>query len=145
MGKAEAMRWPLVGTFLRVNGVFGVRRGAADLEAFRLAEGVLRDGNVLGIYPEGTRSRDGKIGTFRDGAALLALRSGAPVVPVAVSGTEQLWPRGALLPRRAARIHMVIGEPRRFTYSAGDRPALPLVAEQMRAAVATLLPHEYRP
>jgi 1-acyl-sn-glycerol-3-phosphate acyltransferase len=145
MGKAEAMRWPLVGTFLRVNGVFGVRRGAADLEAFRLAEGVLRDGNVLGIYPEGTRSRDGKIGTFRDGAALLALRSGAPVVPVAVSGTEQLWPRGALLPRRAARIHMVIGEPRRFTYSAGDRPALPLVAEQMRAAVASLLPHEYRP
>ena len=59
MGKAEAMRWPLVGTFLRVNGVFGVRRGAADLEAFRIAEGVLRDGNVLGIYPEGTRSRDG--------------------------------------------------------------------------------------
>jgi hypothetical protein len=40
---------------------------------------------------------------------------------------------------------MVIGEPRRFTYSAGDRPALPLVAEQMRAAVAALLPHEYRP
>lgn len=145
MGKAEAMRWPLVGAFLRVNGVFGVRRGAADLEAFRLAEGVLREGNVLGIYPEGTRSRDAKIATFRDGAALLALRTGAAVAPVAVSGTERLWPRGALLPRRSRSIRMVIGEPRRYTYAAGQRPALSLVAEQMRASVAELLPHEYRP
>lgn len=145
MGKAEAMRWPLVGSFLRVNGVFGVRRGAADLEAFRLAEAVLREGNVLGIYPEGTRARDAKIGTFRDGAALLALRSGAAVVPVAVSGTEQLWPRGALLPRRASKIRMVIGEPRRFAHADGDRPALPQVAEEMRAAVAALLPDAYRP
>ncbi|MEY3472318.1 MAG: lysophospholipid acyltransferase family protein [Candidatus Limnocylindrus sp.] len=145
MGKAEAMRWPLVGTFLRVNGVFGVRRGAADLEAFRLAEAVLREGNILGIYPEGTRSHDSKIGPFRDGAALLALRSGAPVIPVAVSGTERLWPRGALLPRRAETIRMLIGEPRRYTYAEGDRPALSLVAEQMRTSVAALLPHEYRP
>jgi 1-acyl-sn-glycerol-3-phosphate acyltransferase len=144
MGKAEAMRWPLVGAFLRVNGVFGVRRGAADLEAFRQAEAVLRDGNVLGIYPEGTRSRDSKIGTFREGAALLALRSAALVVPVAVSGTEQLWPRGSLLPRRAAKIRMVIGEPRQFTRSEGARPALSLVAEQLRSAVADLLPEGYR-
>lgn len=144
MGKAEAMRWPLVGAFLRVNGVFGVRRGAADLEAFRQAEAVLRDGNVLGIYPEGTRSRDSKIGTFREGAALLALRSAALVVPVAVSGTEQLWPRGSLLPRRAAKIRMVIGEPRRFTRSEGARPALSLIAEQLRSAVADLLPEGYR-
>jgi len=145
MGKAEAMRWPLIGAFLRVNGVFGVRRGAADLEAFRLAENVLREGRLLGIYPEGTRSRDGKIGTFREGAALLALRSGVPVIPVAVSGTEQLWPRGALLPRRAKAIRMVIGEPHRYTYEEGERPALSLVAEQMRASVAALLPREYRP
>ncbi len=145
MGKAEAMRWPLVGAFLRVNGVFGVRRGTADLEAFRLAEGVLRDGNVLGIYPEGTRSPDARIGKFRDGVALLALRSGAPVLPVAVSGTERLWPRGALLPRRAGSIRMVIGAPLRFTYPKGERPELSLVAEQIRAAVADLLPDQYRP
>lgn len=144
MGKAEALRWPLVGAFLRVNGVFGVRRGTADLEAFRLAEGVLRSGHVLGIYPEGTRSRDGKIGTFRDGAALLALRSGAAVVPVAVSGTDELWPRGALLPRRAGSIRMAFGEAQRFTYPEGQRPSLKSIAEQMRANVVALLPHDDR-
>jgi hypothetical protein len=67
------------------------------------------------------------------------------VIPVAVSGTERLWPRGALLPRRAGTIRMVIGEPHRYTYAAGERPALSLVAEQMRASVAALLPREYRP
>ena len=84
MGKAEAMSWPIVGQFLRANGVFGVRRGAADLEAFRLAERVLAEGHLLGIYPEGTRSVDGRLGAFRDGAALLALRSNVPVLPVEI-------------------------------------------------------------
>ena len=106
MGKAEAMRWPLVGAFLRANGVFGVRRGAADLEAFRLAESILAEGHLLGIYPEGTRSLDGRLGAFRDGAALLALRSGVPVLPIAVSGTNRLWPRGSLLPRQIGRAHV---------------------------------------
>ena len=145
MGKAEALRWPLIGAFLRVNGVFGVRRGGADLEAFRLAEGVLRNGRVLGIYPEGTRSRDARIGTFRDGVALLALRSGAPVLPVAVSGTERLWRPGGLLPRRVDRVRMVIGAPLNFAHPAGERPELSTVSSAIRAAVTDLLPVEYRP
>ncbi len=145
MGKAEALRWPLIGAFLRVNGVFGVRRGGADLEAFRLAEGVLRNGRVLGIYPEGTRSRDARIGIFRDGVALLALRSGAPVLPVAVSGTERLWRPGGLLPRRVDRVRMVIGAPLNFAHPAGERPELSTVSSAIRAAVTDLLPVEYRP
>ena len=144
MGKAEALRWPLVGAFLRANGVFGVRRGAADLEAFRAAERALRAGRLLGIYAEGTRSRDGRLAPFRDGAALLALRSGVPVLPVAVSGTERLWPTGSLVPRPGARIRLAIGAPMRFSASA-RRTEASAVAETLRDAVARLLPEGYRP
>lgn len=145
MGKAEAMRLPLVGWFLRVNGVFGVRRGAADLEAFRLAERILSEGRILGIYPEGTRSSDGILRPFRDGAALLALRSGAPVLPVAVTGTDGLWRKGSLIPRRVPRVTLTIGEPVVLPRGEGSRPELSAVSGAIHDAVAALLPEANRP
>ena len=145
MGKAEAMRWPLIGWFLRGNGVFGVRRGGADLEAFRLAERVLGEGRILGIYPEGTRSRDGILRPFRDGAALLALRSGAPVLPVAVTGTDGLWRKGSLIPRRVPRVTLTIGEPVGIPRGEGSRPELSAVSGAIHDAVAALLPEANRP
>ncbi|MFM8915250.1 MAG: lysophospholipid acyltransferase family protein [Candidatus Limnocylindrus sp.] len=145
MGKAEAMRWPLIGWFLRVNGVCGVRRGGADLEAFRLAERVLGEGRILGIYPEGTRSPDGILRPFRDGAALLALRSGAPVLPVAVTGTDGLWRKGSLIPRRVPRVTLTIGEPVVIPRGEGSRPELSAVSGAIHDAVAALLPKANRP
>jgi len=145
MGKAEAMRWPLIGWFLRVNGVFGVRRGAADLEAFRLAERMLSEGRILGIYPEGTRSPDGVLRRFRDGAALLALRSGAPILPVAVTGTDGLWRKGSLIPRRVPRVTLTIGEPVEIPRVEGPRPELAVVSGAIHDAVAALLPEANRP
>lgn len=145
MGKAEAMRWPLVGWFLRVNGVFGVRRGAADLEAFRLAERILSEGRILGIYPEGTRSSDGVLRRFHDGAALLALRSGAPVLPVAVTGTDGLWRKGSLIPHRVPRVTLTIGEPVEIPRAEGARPELAAVTSSIHSAVAALLPEANRP
>jgi 1-acyl-sn-glycerol-3-phosphate acyltransferase len=71
---------------------------------------VLRDGSAFGVYPEGTRSRDGRLYRGRTGVGWLALESGAPVVPVTLIGTERIQPVGRRLPR-VHRIRVVISEP----------------------------------
>ena len=67
LGKEEALRWPLFGWAMRQNGIFGVRRGAGDLEAFKLARRVLDEGRVLAIFPEGTRSPTGALQEAKEG------------------------------------------------------------------------------
>ena len=99
LGKRELVEWPPTGWAFRVAAIHPVDREAADLEAFRTAMRVLEAGQVLAIFPEGTRSRDGALQQVREGAGMLALRSGAPVLPVAVLDSDRMWPRGRLLPR----------------------------------------------
>ena len=86
MGKKELfenrfLRW----VFTKVHG-FPVDRGNMDMGAIRTALGVLKDGDTLGIFPEGTRSRDGHMGPLLGGASMLALRSGCDVVPIYIDG-----------------------------------------------------------
>ena len=119
MAKAEALDWPIAGWFMRQNGAFGIRRGAADTEAFRLAKSVLDDGRVLGAFPEGTRSWTGALQPAKDGVTLLALRTGAPILPVGVADTDRFWPRGRKLWRVGGRISMTVGEP--FVAGASQR------------------------
>lgn len=108
MAKVELFRGRLAsGIFHRMGG-FPVRREARDLPAVRSALEVLRRGRLLGMYPEGTRAAH--LGPFLPGAAWLALATGAPLVPVAISGTAQALPRGARLPRRT-RVSVRFGEP----------------------------------
>jgi len=83
---------------------------AAAMSSLETALGVLGRGEAFGIYPEGTRSRDGRLYRGRTGVAHLALTSGAPVVPVGLIGTEQLQPIGSRLPR-LARVTVAFGEP----------------------------------
>ena len=78
---------------LRTYGVHPVERSGADIEAFRTAQGILEAGQALLIFPEGTRSRDGSLQKPRDGLAMLALRTGAPIVPIGVADTDKVWPR----------------------------------------------------
>jgi 1-acyl-sn-glycerol-3-phosphate acyltransferase len=85
----------------------GNRDAVAALEA---GLAVLRDGSAFGLYPEGTRSRDGRLYRGRTGVGWLALASGAPVVPVTLIGTDRIQPIGARLPR-VQRITVVISEP----------------------------------
>jgi 1-acyl-sn-glycerol-3-phosphate acyltransferase len=89
MAKEELYRGPLASGLWRVLGGFSVRRDRADLRAIERAVEVLAQGRGLGIYPEGTRVRNGDLGPFLPGAAWLALLTGAPIVPAGLSGTDR--------------------------------------------------------
>ena len=110
MAKAELFRIPILGDIIRACGAYPVKRGASDREAIRTATARLDEGWAIGVFLDGTRQSDGRVNQPRPGAALLAARSGAPLLPVAiinshrVLGTGRGWPR--LLP-----VALRIGEP----------------------------------
>ena len=109
LGKKEMFDWPVVGYVARNGGIHPVDRGAADVDAFRTAERVLREGHVLMIFPEGTRSPTGELQKPKDGLAMLALRTGAPIVPIGISNTDRVWPKGKLVPRPGRHATMRVG------------------------------------
>ena len=93
MAKSELYWWPM-GPILSSAGAFPVRRGQADMEAIATAVRLAREGNVIAMFPEGTRRRKGLVKRFearpRTGAARIALEAGVPLVPAAVAGTDRL-------------------------------------------------------
>ncbi|MBO0805147.1 MAG: 1-acyl-sn-glycerol-3-phosphate acyltransferase [Nocardiopsaceae bacterium] len=119
----------------------GARSAYATLDA---AVEILRQGELFGFYPEGTRSPDGRLYRGRSGIGYLALRSGAPVLPVAMLGTRKMLPPGAWLPR-PTRVEIRIGEPMGFGHLANDPPAKArrVIAEQVTAAIGELSGQEY--
>ncbi len=139
MAKAEAMRWPVLGRLFRAYGGFGVERGRIDRDAYRTARAVLASDDWLGLAPEGTRSRTGTLGEAHTGAVLLAIRSGATILPLGLSGTERVWPVGSALPRSRTGATVRIGEP----YQPQTRDAEAETEELMRR-IAALLPPQYR-
>jgi 1-acyl-sn-glycerol-3-phosphate acyltransferase len=114
LGKKELFAWPIVGWTAAHGGVHPVDRGSADIEAYRLAKRILDEGHVLFVFPEGTRSRDGALQLGRDGVASLAMRTGAPIVPVGIAGSHRVWPRGQQLPRPGGRVTVRVGSPFRI-------------------------------
>jgi 1-acyl-sn-glycerol-3-phosphate acyltransferase len=111
LGKKEMFDWPIVGWVFRNGGVHPVDRASADVDAFRLAERVLEEGHVLMIFPEGTRSPTGELQKPKDGLAMIALRSGAPIVPIGIGDTDRVWPKGRALPRPGGHATIRIGRP----------------------------------
>ncbi|HSV38857.1 MAG TPA: lysophospholipid acyltransferase family protein [Nocardioidaceae bacterium] len=104
MGKSELFEGPQ-GRLLLALGGFPVRRGESDQDALDTARAILDRGDILALFPEGTRVRDEGLGTPKRGAARLAIESGAPLIPTAITGTEKRkWP----LPRR---VQVAFGEP----------------------------------
>jgi 1-acyl-sn-glycerol-3-phosphate acyltransferase len=120
----------------------GPRAAQDTLEA---ALALLREGKLFGIYPEGTRSPDGRLYRGRPGVGWLALKSGLPVIPVAMSGTRQVLPPGSVVPR-PGRIGVTIGKPLVIAPElAGEPPgkARRLIADQVMSAIQELSGQEY--
>jgi 1-acyl-sn-glycerol-3-phosphate acyltransferase len=119
----------------------GARSAQATLDA---ALELLRSGQLFGFYPEGTRSPDGRLYRGRSGLGYLALNSGAPVIPVAMSGTREMLPPGGWLPR-PHRIEIRIGKPMTFEDVNGLAPARArnAIADRVMAEIAELSGQEY--
>ena len=113
----------IVGAYLRATKQLSVDRAGARAaqEMLDAALALLKDGALFGIYPEGTRSPDGRLYRGRTGVGWLALHSGVPVIPVAMIGTERILPPGRRLPR-PGRIKIRVGQPLLFDEYA-DQPA----------------------
>jgi 1-acyl-sn-glycerol-3-phosphate acyltransferase len=146
MAKEELLRTPVLGPLLRSVGTFPVRRGEADRQSIRTALDILSRGRVLLMFPEGTRSGDGRLLSAEPGAALLALRTGVTVLPMAVIGTQRAMPKGARFPRRVP-VTVRLGPPIQVPKHEGriDRRALEVWGGRFMAAIAALLPPEQQP
>ena len=90
MAKDEIMHWPVIGWILKKGGIFGVKRGQNDIGAVRTALKYLKNGENLLLFPEGTRHQDGDMGDAKRGAAMLAVRTGVPIVPIYIPA-EKKW------------------------------------------------------
>jgi len=147
MAKRELFETPLVGWVLWPYGAFPVRRFSADIGALRAARGYLRTGHVVLMFPEGTRSKDGQLHPALPGAAMVALLADAPVVPVAITGTEQIRVPGTLfrwMRRDRLRIRVVFGEPFRLQIEGSEARQAEEATDLIMRRIAALLPPEYR-
>lgn len=113
MGKAELFKNPYAARLLNALGAFPVKRGRPDRASLHRCLELLGDGGLVGIYPEGTRRPDSRFEEVEEGFAYIAVRSGAPIVPIGLSGTEAVFPHGKKLPR-IVKIKVVVGKPFRL-------------------------------
>jgi 1-acyl-sn-glycerol-3-phosphate acyltransferase len=103
MAKEELFNMPVLGFLIRRTNAFPVRRGQQDIGALRSAERLLKDGEALLVFPEGTRSKDGNFGRARAGIGMIATHAQVPVVPVRILHSGQLV--------RFKRLHVIFGKP----------------------------------
>jgi len=143
LGKREMTEWPLIGPFVLAGSVHPVDRGNVEIDVFRLMIRILEAGNVVVVFPEGTRSPTGGLQSAKEGVAMLALKTNARILPVGLIDTDRFWPKGAI-PRIGGRVQMRVGEPFRLaeTLPPGlDRRASKAAAtELIMARIAELLP-----
>ncbi|MFN4070007.1 MAG: lysophospholipid acyltransferase family protein [Thermus caldifontis] len=145
LARADLFRLPLLSWLLPRLYAVPVERGQSDLSAIKGAIRALERGMAFGIFPEGTRSRTGKLQPFKTGVAAIALRTGSPVVPVAVVGSDRAWPVGQKFFRLRQPIWVIYGKPipvpklSRFTHQ-----ELETLTREIEAQVRELLPPQHR-
>ena len=148
VGKAEYMdSWKTKHIFPAI-GMIPIDRegGSASQRALDTATRVLERGELFGIYPEGTRSRDGRLHRGHTGPARLALRTGAPLIPVGFRGTDRIQPAGASLPQPFRSVQVNIGAPidvTRYTDRADDRLVLRQLIDEVMFEIRKLSGQEY--
>ena len=130
-------------TFIALGQVPVDRSGGRRSEAALLTGlKILAEGNCLGIYPEGTRSPDGRLYKGRTGIARLAIESGAPIVPVAMSNTDKVQPTGKIIPN-LHRVVMIFGEPMYFEGDSTDLQYLRVVTDKIMKKIQEMSGQEY--
>jgi 1-acyl-sn-glycerol-3-phosphate acyltransferase len=141
--KSSLMRIPILGTAMRMGKFIPIDRGGS-LEGGRRsvvdATSAIRSGLHLLVFPEGTRSPDGRMTSFKKGSFFLAERTGAPIIPVAISGTQSLMPKDSagIHPGAVKVTYLPLIEPR-------DYPTRDALMEAVHSAIAIALPTDLKP
>jgi len=129
MAKEELFQIPLLSWLVIQLKAFPIKRGGADRQAIRKALTLLQEGEVVGIFPEGTRSKNGELGTPQSGIGLLALKANCPIIPLALMGTEK--PFGPIKIR--------IGQPILLTINKEEKKQAEEVSKEIMQEIAKLL------
>lgn len=133
MAKEELFRNPFMNWFLRYVNTFPVRRGRIDKQSIIESFRVLRNGGVLGIFPEGTRKQQGLLGKFHDGFAAIAVKAGVPVLPAAVVNSRYL-------PKKTGPVKVVFGEVMMPPGGKGaDKETIRQFSEEVRDTILAML------
>jgi 1-acyl-sn-glycerol-3-phosphate acyltransferase len=143
MGKAELFKWKPLAYLITRWGAFPVDRSKQDASALRTALAVLKAGEILGMFPEGTRGTTGQMQEVRTGALRLAIRTKSPLIPAGIAGTDKSLPRGGRFPR-PTKLTITYGPPMDLAKLYDHRPTdseieaaadeLRLVLDQLHAA-----------
>lgn len=135
MAKEELFKNPVFSWIITRCFAFPVKRGTADRGAIKKALGRLKDGMCLGVFPEGTRSKDGKLGKAEAGIGLIAAMAKVPVVPAAIIGTRSIFSEKNRFPK----LKVIYGKPIMFTGKISDKEALNDFSQQIMTEIAALI------
>jgi len=144
MGKIELYEDWLAGPILRGYGVIWVHRGKPDRKAVRAALEGLSQGRIIALAPEGRQSTEGGLEEGTEGAAFLAMKSGAPIVPVAMTGTENENIYGHIRKWKRARVTLSVGKMFRLQEQIDREKMMRAGTRQIMESLARLLPESYR-
>lgn len=145
LAKESLFVGPLAFVFRQL-GARPVRSGGSDIDAYRDSLAVLERGEILCIFPEGTRSATGIMGEPKPGVAMLATRSGVTILPVGVSGSDRFLGRGGRIPRFGTHITLRVGRPFKVTPDPGvsRRQAVQQASDEIMGRVAALVDARHR-
>ena len=144
LGKIELHEHPAVGRIFRAYGVIWIHRGRPDRKALHAALEGLVEGRVIAMAPEGRESLTGALEPGNEGAAFIALKSGAPIVPIVMTGTENSNTYGHLKRFKRAKVTLTVGKPFILKEPTDRRTRLQEGTRQIMETLAGMLPEAYR-